>query len=109
MADKYIRKRDAIDMCGGYGELARCMSRIKTADVLPYSIGPDGTLTITVPKDAQVGRVLVQEEGTQWGGLFYPDSADVIPISEILQVGYEGREARFHIGGRLFAIRELAQ
>lgn len=34
-----------------------------------------------------------------------------IPVTkeQILQAGYEGREVRFHIGGRLFAIRELAQ
>ena len=34
-----------------------------------------------------------------------------IPVTkeQILQAGYEGREVRFHIDGRLFAIRELAQ
>lgn len=30
-------------------------------------------------------------------------------VDEILQAGKEGREFRFYIGGRLFAIRELAQ
>ena len=49
------------------------VEKIKPADVLPYSIEPDGTLTITVPKGMKVGRVLVQEDGTQWGGLFYAD------------------------------------
>lgn len=39
----------------------------------PYSIEDDGTLVITVPKGTKVGRVLVQEEGTQYGGLFYAD------------------------------------
>ena len=43
------------------------------ADVAPYSIEPDGTLTITVPKGIKVGRVLVREEGTKFGGLFYAD------------------------------------
>ena len=35
----------------------------------------------------------------------------LIPVTkeQILQAGYEGREVRFYIGGRLFAIRELAQ
>lgn len=47
--------------------------RQPSADVLPYTIDPDGTLTITVPKGTEVSRVLVQEEGTQWGGLFYAD------------------------------------
>lgn len=70
---EYISKLDAIDMCGGYGCLAHLMSRIKPAAVLPYSIDPDGTLTITVPKGTTVKRVLVQEDGTQWGGLFYAD------------------------------------
>lgn len=31
----YIKKRDAIDMCGGYIELAYAMSGIKNADVAP--------------------------------------------------------------------------
>jgi len=35
--------------------------------------------------------------------------ADVVSISDLLQAGYEGKELRFHINGRLFAIRELAQ
>ena len=34
MADKYIRLADAIDMCGGYGDLAYMMSKIKPADVV---------------------------------------------------------------------------
>lgn len=37
------------------------------------NISSDGTLTVTVPKGTHVGRVLVQEDGTQYGGLFYPD------------------------------------
>ena len=34
-----------------------------------------------------------------------------IPVTEesVIQAGYEGREVRFRIRGRLFAIRELAQ
>lgn len=32
---EYIRKQDAIDMCGGYGDLAYMMSTIKPADVAP--------------------------------------------------------------------------
>ena len=34
-----------------------------------------------------------------------------IPVEEesVIQAGYEGREVRFRIRGRLFAIRELAQ
>ena len=35
MADEYIRKADAVDMCGGYGCLAHLMSTIKPADVAP--------------------------------------------------------------------------
>lgn len=33
----------------------------------------DGTLTISVPRGTEVKRVLVEEEGTQFGSLFYPD------------------------------------
>ena len=34
-----------------------------------------------------------------------------IPVTEesVIRAGYEGREVRFRIRGRLFAIRELAQ
>ena len=34
-----------------------------------------------------------------------------IPVTEesVIQAGYEGREVRFRLHGRLFAIRELAQ
>ena len=34
-----------------------------------------------------------------------------IPVTEesVIQAGYEGKEVRFRIRGRLFAIRELAQ
>ena len=37
------------------------------------NISSDGTLTVTVSKGTHVGRVLVQEDGTRYGGLFYPD------------------------------------
>lgn len=33
MVDEFIRKQDAVDMCGGYGCLAHLMSTIKPADV----------------------------------------------------------------------------
>lgn len=35
----------------------------------------------------------------------------LIPVTEesVIQAGYEGREVRFRLHGRLFAIRELAQ
>ena len=34
MSEEYIRKADAVDMCGGYGDLAYMMSKIKPADVV---------------------------------------------------------------------------
>ena len=37
--DEYIRKQDAVDMCGGYGCLAHLMSTIKPADVAPVVHG----------------------------------------------------------------------
>ena len=39
MADEYIRKQDAVNMCGGYGDLAYMMSAIKPADVFPVVHG----------------------------------------------------------------------
>ena len=34
MTNEFIRKQDAVDMCGGYGCLAHLMSTIKPADVV---------------------------------------------------------------------------
>ena len=34
---------------------------------------------------------------------------DAVPVAEIYDAGYKGKEVQFRIGGRLFAIRELAQ
>lgn len=36
-------------------------------------------------------------------------SADVVPIADIYDAGCQGKEVRFRIGGRLFAVRELPQ
>lgn len=46
---------------------------VKNAPTIMDEISSDGTLTVTVPKGTHVGRVLVQEDGTQYGGLYYPD------------------------------------
>ena len=78
MADEYIRKQDAIDEIntnaddleqnGGipYAQGARAMAivveRMPPADVVPYSISDDGTMTIIVPKGMVVGRVFVQRK-----------------------------------------------
>ena len=87
---EYIRRQGAIDAFNRikntlknpktahydtmmFYEIEDVLEDVEPADVLPYSIDPDGTLTITVPKGTKVGRVLVQEDGTQWGGLFYAD------------------------------------
>ena len=87
---EYIRIRDAIDAFNRikntlknpetahydtmmFYEIEDVLEDVEPAEVLPYSIDPDGTLTITVPKGTTVNRVLVQEDGTQWGGLFYAD------------------------------------
>lgn len=51
------------------------ISNIPAANVVPYSIEPDGTLIVTVPKGTKkIGRILIEEDGTQYGGLFYPDT-----------------------------------
>lgn len=45
----------------------------------------DGTLVVTVPKGTNVGRVLVQEEGTCIGSLYYPDHfADVSKMMDTI-------------------------
>ena len=43
------------------------------SESISYSHEKDGTLVVTVPKGTNVGRVLVQEEGTCIGSLYYPD------------------------------------
>lgn len=51
------------------------LDNLSAADVVPYSIDPDGTLTIIIPKGTKrIGRILIEEDGTQYGGLFYPDT-----------------------------------
>lgn len=88
---EYIRRQDVLDAFGlsektrkyggdhsGYDtrmlyEIQDTIESIEPADVLPFTLDPDGTLTITVPKGTKVGRVLVQEEGTHCGGLYYAD------------------------------------
>ena len=87
MADEYIRKQDAFkgQKTGTFAngicfEAKACVpvdyiESLKPADVVPYSIEPDGTLTVTVPKGTKrIGRILIEEDGTQYGGLFYPDT-----------------------------------
>lgn len=92
MADEYIRKCDVVgavpkeriveymdEFGAGYNscrnDMLRSIESIEPADVVPYSIAPDGTVTITVPKGTKrIGRILIEEDGTQYGGLFYPDT-----------------------------------
>ena len=90
MTDEYIRKADTVneinvnaddlEQNGGipYAQGARAMAivveQMPPADVVPYSIAPDGTLTITVPKGTKrIGRIFIEEDGTRYGRLFYPD------------------------------------
>ena len=84
MADEYIRKQDAKDALQEkvfhnltdefYGAM-QVLDELEPAYVVPYSIAPDGTVTITVPKGTykKIKRVLVEEDGTHCGGLYYAD------------------------------------
>lgn len=76
MSNNYILIEDAVNTIninaddlernGGipYAQGARAMAivveQMSPADVVPYSISDDGTMTITVPKGMAVGRVFVQ-------------------------------------------------
>lgn len=71
MADEYIRREDVTKMCGDWyveqgeeegfiGTVNQMLGMFPPADVVPYSISDDGTMTITVPKGMAVGRVFVQ-------------------------------------------------
>ena len=95
MADEYIHREDAINIAVSYevkrdgfhlndyeygrnqvaDSIASDLEDMPPADVIPYSIESDGTLIITVPKGTKrIGRILIEEDGTQYGGLFYPDT-----------------------------------
>lgn len=88
MATEYIRKQDGVSRisdllvlelkmarCPTWNEVYNAIGELPPANVVPYSIAPDGTLTITVPKGTKrIGRILIEEDGTQYGGMFYPDT-----------------------------------
>ena len=95
MREEFIAKQDAINVAESYqikrtgfhlndceygrnqvaDSIASDLEDMSPADVLPYFIEPDGTLTVTVPKGTKkIGRILIEEDGTQYGGLFYPDT-----------------------------------
>ena len=75
MVDEFIRKQDAVDMCGGYGCLAHLMSTIKPANVVPanreklmavlrdyFSIGDSYTYELTRAKSAfEVGTMSLDD------------------------------------------------
>lgn len=72
-ADELIEHvwRDRVDSRERIAKLVESMPTVKavpTEGVFPYSIKPDGTLVITIPKGIKVDRVLVQEDETHWGG-----------------------------------------
>ncbi len=87
MADKYIREQDAFDAVNHALDretilfsfvrnvAISALKGLHAADVVPYSISDDGTMTITVPKGTKrIGRILIKEDVTQYGGMFYPDT-----------------------------------
>lgn len=53
----------------------------------------DGTLIVTVPKGTEVGSVLVQEEGTHFGALYY---SDPLPEQEWIPVENEPPKEKKH-------------
>ena len=73
--DEYIRKRDAIDMCGGYIELAYAMAGIEPADVVPVRHGrwlPIVSYNNTY-KCSECGRLLVDiTDGLNMVAKHYP-------------------------------------
>lgn len=77
-ADELIEHvwRNRLDSRERIANLVKSMPTIKTLPaigVIPYSIKSDGTLTITIPRGIKVDRVLVQEDETHWGGLYYAE------------------------------------
>ena len=87
------------------------MSRLIDADSLKRKVQKEATESWKMKIKASVETILNQvidwideaqtvEPAQQW-----------IPVTkeEVFQAGYDGREIRFRVNGRLFAIRELAQ
>lgn len=87
--EEYIGRREAIEavreaVIKGYGtdygvidsdNVYEILDDLQGKDVLPYSLEEDGTLVVTVPKGTykNINRVLVEEDGTHWGGLYHAD------------------------------------
>lgn len=84
--DDLIRRSDVQNRChfiqDEHGEwiLAADIIKLPAVDAVEYELADDGTLAITVPKGMKVGRVLVSEAGTHWGGLYYPDVEDAVEV-----------------------------
>lgn len=77
-ADELIEHvwKDRLDSRERIANLVESIPSVKAVgatDIIPYSIKSDGTLTITIPKGIKVDRVLVQEDETHWGGLYYAE------------------------------------
>ena len=71
--DWYVEEGSEEGFIGTIKQLIDAQPTIKP-ERKSYSIEPDGTLTVTVPKGTKrIGRILIEEDGTQYGGLFYPD------------------------------------
>lgn len=71
--DWYVEEGSEEGFIGTIKQLIDAQPTIKP-ERKSYSIEPDGTLTVTVPKGTKrIGRILIEEDGTHYGGLFYPD------------------------------------
>ena len=71
--DWYVEEGSEEGFIGTIKQLIDAQPTIKP-ERKSYSIEPDGTLTVTLPKGTKrIGRILIEEDGTQYGGLFYPD------------------------------------
>lgn len=71
--------------------------RLIDADALDYELG-------TSDRDIYVRECLAEAPSVVVEPHWIP-----VTKEEMFKAGYEGREIRFRVDGRLFAIRELAQ
>lgn len=75
-SDSGLSAAEIEEVCEAIGEVRQEWSRrIKRLPSAQPDLTPDGTLNVAVNVDvASVGRILLAQTGTQYGGLYYKDT-----------------------------------
>ena len=89
MKDDSISRQAAIDAIDDWwitvDDNRHPVSVIKALPSAQPEITPDGTLKVTVDADiASIGRILLSQTGTQYGGLYYKDAQPEITLESAI-------------------------